>query len=36
MEDSFNKYYDVQRNLLMFCTKEFITNGSIYLKFTNR
>ena len=35
MEDSFNKYYDVQRNLLMFCTKEFITNGSIYLKFTN-
>ena len=35
MENTFNKFYDVNRNLLILCSKEFITQGSIYLKFTN-
>lgn len=35
MNNSFNKFYDYNRNLLILCSKEFVTNGSIYLKFTN-
>lgn len=29
------KFYDTDRNILFLCTKEFVTNGSIFLKFTN-